>query len=121
MRVEADLWGDRWRIEETRPTTLGWDVLLERPGSRAGPGRPAVVVTAKLAVYLDSHRHDPAAVLAALPIGRTALGRLRRLTPAEALAVIEVVERFWARPELPTDVGLAKTGARVADGGGEGT
>lgn len=75
----TDIWGDAWTIREARATGMGWDVLLGRPHPVVGPAGPAVVVTQPLAAYLETVRHDPQQAAQGLPIGATAIKRLRRL------------------------------------------
>lgn len=76
-----DAWGDRWDVRERRPTQHGFDVLLGwpqgLPRGRAGGGGPRVIVTSELAAYVDSVAGTRAPVI--LPIGTTAIKRLRRL------------------------------------------
>ena len=42
--------------------------------------------------------------------GPALVARLRALTPFEALAVCDSVERFWRHPEIPTDENLRRVG-----------
>lgn len=74
-----DIWGDPWAVREGRQTALGWDVLLGRPYPTRGRGGPSAIVTRHLADYLETVRHDPQRAELALPLGRTAIKRLRRL------------------------------------------
>lgn len=74
-----DIWGDAWAVREARGTPLGWDVLLGRPAADRSRGGPAVILTPALGAYLEAQRHTPREALVALPIGATALKRLRRL------------------------------------------
>lgn len=43
------------------------------------------------------------------------VARLRALPLAEAVALAEVVQRFWRRTDLPTREALEAAGARIAD------
>lgn len=74
----ADAHGKMWDVREKRPTPHGFDVMLgwpvEQPRGQGGGG-PRVIITPDLAAYLEAVRLRPAAV--DLPIGRTALKRLR--------------------------------------------
>jgi hypothetical protein len=75
-----DVFGAAWDVREARPTPHGFAVLLGWPLSAPrgqGGGGPRVIPTAHLADYLCAHRQRPARV--ALPIGRTAVKRLRKL------------------------------------------
>ncbi|NUB25749.1 hypothetical protein [Azospirillum brasilense] len=70
-----DIWGDRWQVEERRETAHGFDVLLGRPkGQRHGK---TIIVTAGLAAHFERHRQAPSTLT--LPIGGTAIKRIRRL------------------------------------------
>lgn len=70
-----DAWDDRWLVEERRDTAHGFDVLLGRPrGRRHGK---TIIVTTDLAAHFEQHRQAPSGL--ALPIGGTAIKRIRRL------------------------------------------
>lgn len=77
----TDAWGDAHDVREARPTLHGFDVLLGWPvgipRGRGGSGGPKVIVTAVLAGHMEAHRLAPGAM--GLPIGATAIKRLRRL------------------------------------------
>ena len=77
----ADTFGDIWDAREYRRTEHGFDVALGWPADqlRGGgqAGGPRVILTEDLAIYLASHRDHPKDIR--LPIGRTALKRLRRI------------------------------------------
>ncbi len=77
----TDAFGDEWDVREYRPTQHGFDVTLGWPSGmprgRGGTGGPKVVVTEDLRAHLESLRLQPAALR--LPIGATAIKRLRRL------------------------------------------
>ncbi len=76
-----DLWGYKWDVKEDRPTLYGWPVRLgwpsDRQKGRSGIGRPQIIVTNPLAMRLWEVRAAPSTH--GLPIGATALKRLRRL------------------------------------------
>nr|WP_314075195.1 hypothetical protein [uncultured Roseococcus sp.] len=74
-----DIWGSAWIVHESRSTAWGWPVLLGRPvNEQGGPRRgPAAIMSAELAAYLSSVRHDPSRASIALPLGRGAIKRLR--------------------------------------------
>jgi hypothetical protein len=75
-----DYHGDLWDVREERPTPYGWPVLMGWPWGagrgRAGSGGPRVILTAQLRAYLEDLRYDPGLIV--LPVGRSALRRLRR-------------------------------------------
>jgi len=75
-----DIWDALWEVSEWRPTPHGFAVALGRPlqesGGR-GRGGSRVILTPKLRDHLERHRLTP--IKLALPIGRTAIKRLRRL------------------------------------------
>ncbi|MEI8371849.1 MAG: hypothetical protein WCJ35_03335 [Planctomycetota bacterium] len=77
----ADVFGDSWDLRERRPTAYGWSVCLGwphgQPRGRGGTGGPSIIVTRELLGYLESVRETPGTY--DLPIGRTAIKRLRRL------------------------------------------
>lgn len=69
-----------WDVREERPTVHGWPVLLGWPADSPrgqGGGGPRVVPTQELADYFDAHRLAPGQM--DLPLGRTAIKRLRKL------------------------------------------
>lgn len=71
-----DAWGDAWTVREARATAHGFDLLLGRPV--ASPrGQACVIMTKPLQAYLEAQRDTPAAI--ALPLGNTAIKRLRAL------------------------------------------
>lgn len=76
-----DVWGDRWDVREYRHTDHGFAVALGWPASmprgRGGSGGPKVIVSDPLLTYLHRHRRHPTTMT--LPIGATAIKRLRRL------------------------------------------
>ncbi len=43
------------------------------------------------------------------------VAKMRRLTTAQAIAVVEANERFWANHEKPTDEALKVAGVRIAE------
>lgn len=77
----TDVWGDDWDVREMRPTDHGFPVCFGWPKGiargRSGSGGPKVIVTTPLAAHLEKHRLEPGKL--ALPIGNTAIKRLRRL------------------------------------------
>lgn len=81
LRQVEDIWGDLWDVREERQTPHGWPLCLGWPAKAArgkgGGGGPRAIVTEPLTTYLASVRHDPACAVAELPLGRTALKRLR--------------------------------------------
>lgn len=76
-----DIWGDEWDVRERRETAYGFSVTIGWPHSlprgKAGTGGPRVIVTPDLAAHLQAVRDRPGAH--GLPIGNTAVKRLRRL------------------------------------------
>jgi len=82
MDQAGDIWGDTWDVAERRPApayglevVLGWPAGMPRGAGRAGGKR--VVITPELGALLTAHRTSPGDLV--LPIGMTALKRLRRL------------------------------------------
>lgn len=77
----VDAWGDTWDVREARKTQFGFDVLLGWPAGiprgKGGSGGPRVIITADLAGWCNALRGSRAPN--ALPIGATALKRVRRL------------------------------------------
>ena len=77
----TDVWGDVWDVRETRSTGYGFDVMLGWPESAArgpgGVGGPRVIVTPDLASWLNAMRGSTTPLV--LPIGATAIKRVRRL------------------------------------------
>jgi len=77
----VDAFGDEWDVREYRPTAHGFDLALgwpsDRPRGAGQAGGPRVILTENLVLYLTSMRHTPARIR--LPIGRTAIKRLRRI------------------------------------------
>lgn len=73
----TDYAGQQWVVRERRPTGHGWDILVGWPedAERGRGGRGvAVIITAELAQYLTvTRRRDMV-----LPIGATAISRMRR-------------------------------------------
>lgn len=76
-----DIWGYKWDVREDRKTAHGWPVRIGwpagEPRGKAGAGGPRIIVTPQLAAHLESVRAAPGGH--GLPIGMTALKRLRRL------------------------------------------
>ncbi|WP_428031471.1 hypothetical protein [Ancylobacter sp.] len=76
-----DLWGDKWDVRERRATAHGFSVAIGwphgLPRGKAGTGGPRVIVTPDLAAHLQAVSDRPGAH--GLPIGNTAVKRLRRL------------------------------------------
>ena len=69
-----DLFGALWRVTHAEATEHGFELLR---GVRVGTkGSPAVIQTSALAEHLVRHRLAPR--LLALPLGESAIGRLRR-------------------------------------------
>lgn len=81
LRQVTDAWGDPWDVREERKTDHGWPLCLGWPlGVERGQGAaggPRVIVTAELAAHFERHRRAPQGL--ALPIGNTAIKRIRRL------------------------------------------
>ncbi len=77
----TDTFGDEWDVREYRPAVHGFDVAIGWPSDQlrgAGQaGGPRVILTEDLVLYLASMRDTPARIR--LPIGRTAIKRLRRI------------------------------------------
>lgn len=82
--------GAAWSVRETRASGHGWTIYLGRPyppvRRQGGHGGTRVILTAELRDYLRAHLPKDYA----LPIGRTAIKRLRRAlglhAPAERYA-----------------------------------
>lgn len=75
----TDVWGRAWDVREERPTLHGWTVKLGWPADvqrGKGCGSPRIVITPELAAYLGTLRLTPTSAL--LPIGRTAIKRVRK-------------------------------------------
>lgn len=76
-----DVWGDPWAVREARPTDLGFDLQLGWPAlaprGKSGAGGPRVIITPALARHMEQIRQAPGAHR--LPIGNTAVKRIRRL------------------------------------------
>lgn len=76
-----DIFGDRWDVREYRETRYGFLIALGWPhGQPRGPGGtggPRVVLTRPLVRLLEEYRDAPSRL--DLPIGRSAIKRLRRL------------------------------------------
>lgn len=107
----VDIWGATWDVRETRPTQHGFDVQLGWPQAvargRGGSGGPRVIITASLAAYLKSLRHRSPAIL---PLGMTAIKRLRRLL---GLNVYLDSAAWWEeRADDLADMTLARFAAR---------
>lgn len=75
--ITPDLWGDDWLIIDIRISPDAPPVPLGHPVNHSGRGGPTIFVTTELAAHLEHHRYGPSK--AGLPIGLTALKRLRRL------------------------------------------
>lgn len=77
----TDAFGGEWDVRERRPTAHGFDIALGWPSDqlrgRGQAGGPRVILTEDLVIYLAAHRDRPKDIR--LPIGRTALKRLRRI------------------------------------------
>lgn len=76
----ADSLGRLWDVREERPTNHGWPLLLGWPADTPrgqGAGGPRVVPTQELTAYFAAHKLAPSKM--DLPIGRTAIKRLRKL------------------------------------------
>lgn len=77
----ADVWGDVWDVREYRPTPHGFPVAFGWPNGiprgAGGSGGPRVIVTTELARHFEAHRLAP--IHLAVPIGNTAVKRIRRL------------------------------------------
>jgi len=80
LRQIVDVWGDTWDVREERDTPHGWPVCLGWPTGMPrgrGSGGPRVVITTPLAEHFERHRMAPGGL--SLPIGSTAIKRIRRL------------------------------------------
>lgn len=73
----TDYWGDDWIVINIRTAPGVPAVPLGRPAGYFGRGGPTIFVTPALAEHLERYRHSPGK--AGLPVGLTALKRLRRL------------------------------------------
>lgn len=77
----VDVWGDAWSVRERRSTEHGFDVLLGwpvgQPRGKGAAGGPRVIVTAELAAHMGRIRATPSGH--GLPLGNTAITRIRRL------------------------------------------
>lgn len=76
----GDAEGWLWDVREERDTGHGFPLLLGWPfgvpRGRGGAGGPAAIPTMELVAYLEIHRPCPAKMT--LPLGATAVKRLRR-------------------------------------------
>jgi len=77
----TDAFGDEWDVREYRPTMHGFDLAFGWPADQLrGPGQaggPRAILTEDLVLYLAAHRDRPKDIQ--LPVGRTAIKRLRRI------------------------------------------
>lgn len=79
LTIVRDIWGDRWRVIERRPTDYGFAVYMGWPTADVGRergGKPGIIVTAPLAHHVRTHVQRPHAL--PLPVGRKALRRVRK-------------------------------------------
>lgn len=78
----TDHWGGGYDVRERR-SCAACDVLIGWPAGHRGKGcgGPRVIVTDALAAYCDRHRHRGGvkAMIGELPIGASAIKRVRRL------------------------------------------
>lgn len=76
-----DIFGDLWDVREELPTDHGFNLLIgwpqAAPRGPGGGGGPRAIITEELASYLERYRHNPKDI--DLPIGKSAIKRLRRL------------------------------------------
>lgn len=72
-----DAWDGIWTVDDTRLTRHSFALYLGRPVPISGPQGAAVIITHELRDYLDAHRRSPE--LIDLPLGRSAIKRLRRV------------------------------------------
>jgi DNA-binding CsgD family transcriptional regulator len=76
-----DIDGVLYDVRERRPTEYGWDICLGWPQGvvrgKGGAGGPRVILTRELVAYLECQKATTKRV--DLPIGVTAIKRLRRL------------------------------------------
>jgi len=80
----VDLYGDGWDVREYRPTPGGWPLAIGWPSGfargRGGIGGPRAILTRELVDHMEAVRHHLRPIeAAAIPIGRSAVKRLRRL------------------------------------------
>lgn len=74
-----DVFGDLWLVKTSRPTFLGFEMYLGRPAYFTGPAGPAIILTDDLVDQFERHRRNPAKLKEILPIGKTAVTRIRRV------------------------------------------
>ncbi|HXC24849.1 MAG TPA: hypothetical protein VNU46_02960 [Gemmatimonadaceae bacterium] len=94
--IVRDVWGDRWRVMERRPTPYGFAVYLGWPTIYVGRergGKPGFIVTAPLAAHLRTHVQRPHHL--PLPIGRKALRRVRKLLGVDHRVWIDHRIYWW--------------------------
>lgn len=81
IRQVTDTWGDLWDVRELRATAHGFEVMLGWPANldrgQGGAGGPRVIVTEELGRHFEEHRSSMSQL--SLPIGNTAIKRVRKL------------------------------------------
>lgn len=85
----TDHYGDEWSVYIERPTEHGWPLLLGRPASASRSG-DQVILTTDLVEYLMGLQYERGTIR--LPIGGTALKRLRR---ALGLNIYDDMRQWW--------------------------
>ncbi len=93
IRVVRDHYDDQWSVYEERHTEHGWPLLLGRPHTgeslnRVGGNR--VILMTDLVEYLIGIRYERGAVN--LPVGGTALWRIRRLL---GINIYDDMREWW--------------------------
>lgn len=91
-----DVWGERWRVSERRPTVYGFAIYMGWPYVPDGPqkgGRAGVIVTPPLAAHLHTHVQRPHFL--PLPLGRKALRRARQMLGIDHRAWTDVRLAWW--------------------------
>lgn len=98
----ADAWGDFWRVQQTRQTVYDFTIYLGRPREMTGPMGAEVIITPELAAHFEKFRRRPQ--LMGLPLGETAIKRIRRVLGHHRYQDAEVwwLERLHELHELTT-------------------
>jgi hypothetical protein len=105
-----DLDGAPWDVREIRPTAHGFDLYIGWPAGQRGPGHggPRAIPTRELYEYWDARRLERDGSIYDLPLGHSAIKRLRALL---GLNLYRESEQWWL--DRLDDL-LALTGAEFA-------
>lgn len=76
--IVTDIFGAAWQVTRADPTRLAFDLLRGRPHPPTRQGE-TVILTDDLAQVLEALRDAPSHLTELLPLGATAVKRLRRL------------------------------------------